>query len=252
MKCENCGYSLKIEYNVCPSCGSANPFAKAHREDMAKYGQAFENTQKAVIDKTKMTAGIMVKIIICAVLLAATILMLVMTAKSYDIEKSRVVRNVRKNIESYREEFNTLEANREYLMISEWYDYNYLHRMDEFKDCLKVFNVCRDYKYLYLYVMDVTYPEYLENSVRKPYDYCKNISSQYTNMKNVMTRQSYDTDASFTKEHVDCMQDCLAEAQVLIKAAFKLTDEQIEEFDNATEAKRIVMLEENWPYEYEE
>ena len=53
MKCKSCGANLEIDTAFCPYCGKANPVAKKHREDMARFEKDYKDTKKAVISSSK-------------------------------------------------------------------------------------------------------------------------------------------------------------------------------------------------------
>ena len=247
MKCDNCGYALQIEYKVCPGCGTPNPFFEEHREDMEKYSREFADTRSAVLDNTRKNAGIMVKLIISLVLITASIIMIILSNKANIGENFRVMR-VQANIPKYRAEYNKIEQSGDYLLLNSWFEKNGLNEVPQFSDCLNVFNVCMFYKYVDSYLMEITYPEYMKNTLRDKENYCESIIESYDEMQRYAEaeRQS----GTNNSEHISCIDSCLEHTKVLIVATFKLNAEQIEKFDEAqTSNERVLILMENWPYE---
>ena len=71
MKCPNCGANIGLEDKFCTYCGSPNPFAKQHQEQMRQYQQQFEKTRAEVEKKANRFAKIAVPMTIFAILLVA-------------------------------------------------------------------------------------------------------------------------------------------------------------------------------------
>ena len=46
MKCPHCGAQIGLEEKYCPFCGLPNEFARKHQEDMDRYEQEFQQTQR--------------------------------------------------------------------------------------------------------------------------------------------------------------------------------------------------------------
>ncbi len=250
MKCKSCGYSLQIEDKICPSCGAENPFFKEHREDMERYSEAFKGTQSAVIDRTRKTTGVLIKLLISLVLLIASIVIILMSGNS-SLREKRQIRKVQAKIESYRAQYEELEKSNDYIALKEWYGVNHINRVPEFSDCLNVYNVCENYEFLAGYLAEISYEDYLENNVKYGFrdseNYCESIVSCYSMMKSYATKE---IEASAKNEgHINCVSACLDQTKVLIQATFKLSDEQMQEFDELSDIQRTTMLMENWPYE---
>lgn len=246
MKCEKCGYSLQIEDSFCPSCGTPNAFAKQHRENMAKYTEAFNETQQAVVERTRKTAGAMMKLSICVIMLFI-IIALVVIKNNPTLKKNARIKKVKANIEYYRDEFTKMEASKDYITLKTWFAYNDLNIVPEFVDCLPVFNVSMYYDYLAAYLCEITYPDYMEYAVRDYENYCESIVESYDQI--ISYSQKEMGDSQYQQGHKECIDACVNQSRVLIQATFKLTDEQMAGFDSMSESQKIVLLEENWPYE---
>lgn len=246
MKCEKCGYSLQIEDEVCPSCGTENAFGRSHREEMERYSQEFQDTQDSVINSTKKTAGVMVRFIIGLVLIILSVIIFILSAGS-GIRESGKIRKVRNNIDQYRNEYVELEKSNDYVLLHKWFVANNLNKVPEFKDCLNVFNVCMYYEYLVSYAAEITYEDYMENTFRDRENYCESIISSYDQM--LYYAQLEENSGNDNAGHTDCINSCIAQARVIIQSVFKLTDEQMDGFDDKYANERIVILMENWPYE---
>lgn len=246
MKCNNCGYSLQIEDEVCPSCGTPNPFYKEHREEMERYSKEFKETQDAVLDKTQKTAGVMTKFIISLLLIVLSFVILVAAGSSGTSDK-RKIRKVRANLEQYRAEYKEVEASGDYIYLDQWFADNYLNKVEEFNDCLNVFNVCMYYKYVAEYVAEVSYPEYMKYAVRDRENYCQSIIESYDQMRHYGEAElNKDT---VDEGHIKCVNDCISQTRVLIQGVFGLSEDQMLKFDDVTATERTGMLLENWPYE---
>ena len=241
MKCDNCGYSLQIEDEICPHCGIANPFYKEHRENMERYSREFKETQDAVLDTTKKTAGVMIKYIISLVLIVVGMILLIFAGRIGNIKKLRVLANP----EKYRAEYNEIEASGDFIYLNEWFADNRLNEIEAFEDCLNVYNVCMYYEFAASYIAEVSYPEYAENSVRDTEEYCESIVESYDQMR-FYAEKEMNKEVS-NSGHRKCINECLDKAEVLIRGVFGLTEEEMLGFDDESESERTLLLMENWP-----
>lgn len=246
IKCSNCGQSLQIEQKFCPNCGTPNPFFNEQREEMEKYDEAYKKTRSAVLDRTQKTAGVLIKTIIALVLIIAGIILFSMSDNTKIIE-SMHIKKVQSNIDKYRAEYNSLEQSEDYVLLKQWFAKNYLNEVPEFKDCLNVFNVCMYYEFAESYLMEITYPKYMENAIRDKENYCDSIIESYDCMLNYRDKEEEATEAD--AGHMQCINSCIDHTRILIQSTFKLDDEQMTSFDDITANERIAILMENWPYE---
>lgn len=246
MKCNNCGYSLQIEYKLCPSCGTPNPYFKEHRENMERYSQAYKETQEAVISRTQKTAGVLVKFAVSLALIVASFIIFAMCGNT-DFSEKKAIKKVQSNLDKYRAEYIEMEKSKDFNVIDDWFAANYLNKVPEFNDCLKVFNVCMYYGYIDAYVMEVSYEDYMENAIRDKEEYCESIVESY-DMMLVYANEEAKVEP-VNEGHMECIEACVAQTKVLIQGVFKLSDEQMASFDDVTKNERIGMLMENWPYE---
>lgn len=242
MKCEKCGTSLKIEYNVCPSCGTPNPFAVGHREDMEKYSKAFEETREAVIEKTGFQFGIMIKIIACLVLVVLSGVAIYVSANVHEISVSRQVNRVKNNINAYRAEAESFEKNRDYIGFDQWYGTNVINKVDELAEYRVVDDACEYYSRIFETVIANTDLEKNETSSWSFSDDCQNIARDLVLLREVVEKNN-------DNAHFQLMQDAYSEAKVLVKSLFRLSDEDYEKIDVENDAQIAVILLESWPYE---
>lgn len=249
MKCESCGAPLKIEYNVCPNCGTPNPFAKGHREDMEKYSKAFDETRSAVIKKTRNTFGIMIKIVISLVLIIASVVCLFMSKGVHTFNVSSKLRHISAHKEEYKREADILEESRDYIGFTKWYELNHIARRDDFREYYDIYIVSSYYSSLVEEVLAISDAENVSivyDTLSGKYD---RIAQSIVKMRNrINDEPKTDVYNSRTPRHMEAMNDAYNEAKLIVKAVFCLSDEDAAKLDTESEAKIAVILEESWPY----
>ncbi len=243
MKCKNCGAPLQIEDLVCKNCGTANPFARTHQEDMLKYEQAFEETKKEVLKETRKTTGIMVKIMLAMALILIGIIIIVVSS-SNAVGRNNNNAKIHRNADKYRSSLEDLERDRDYIGYYQYMSVNGLNTSQDFTDCLNLFNECLYYNYMASYLADISYPDYMENAFRDYENYCESIIDSYSQIMYYYTK-----DDNENSPHYECMTDCVNESKALIRSVFSLDTQDMSDFDNITDNERISILMENWPYE---
>lgn len=249
MKCENCGAALKIEYNMCPNCGTPNPFAKGHRESMEKYSKAFEETRSAVIKKTNNTFGIMIKIIVCFVLIILSVVCLFMSMNVHGFITRSRINNVLLHEKEYKREAERLEEDRDYIGFSSWYDVNYLYRIDEFQEYTDVNQVFKYYSRIAQEVLGISDVENTKIAYADISGSCARIAEDIVYMrKKVKEEPKIDIYGARSEKHLKAMNDAYEEAKIIVSAIFRLNNEDIQKLDTASEAMIAVLLEESWPY----
>ena len=249
MKCENCGAALQIEYNVCPHCGTPNPFAQGHRENMEKYSKAFEETRSAVIKKTHKTFGIMIKLLVCFVLIIMSVACLFISFNVHGFMVRAKTKNIILHQKEYKKEADRMEEERDYIGFSKWYEVNYLYRIDNFQEYSEVKNVFTYYSRIFdevLAVSDVENTSIVYDDISSN---CERIAENLVDMrKRIEMDPKTDIYGARSEKHMAAMMDAYDEAKIIVKAMFKLSDEDTDKIDTASEAMIAVILEESWPY----
>lgn len=242
MKCEYCGANLTIDDEVCSFCGSANPFAVKHRKEMHHFTREFNKTKSAVLRESKYQTKWAVKITLIAIMLAANLLIWFSIGNSYDIEKFLVARKVNAEYFTHKKALDEYETNRDYIALNYYYNSNSLYYSDKFNEYRAVSDVCSQYSSIYRNIMGIVTKEEDEYySYEKQVEY---ISDQLDYLYRASVKGDYDDAEKYTPEHQACMDDAVAQTEMLIQTYFGVSDEDIAGFREMSKARRQIVMEE--------
>ena len=242
MKCEYCGANLTIDDEVCSFCGSANPFAVKHRKEMHHFTREFNKTKSAVLRESKYQTKWAVKITLIAIMLAANLLVWFFIGNSYDIEQFVVSYKVNAQYSTHKKAMDEYEANREYIALSYYYNENQLYFSERFKEYRAVSDVCSQYSSIYRNLMGIVTKESDEYySHEKQVEY---ISDQLDYLYRASVKSTYDDAEKYAPVHQECMDDVVAQVELLIQTYLGVSDEDIAGFREMSKARRQIVMEE--------
>lgn len=69
MKCNSCGGNMGLEDLKCPYCGTPNPFAEKHQEEMRRFEKEFAEAKEEVVTANRKRAGRNTSLILLLVLI---------------------------------------------------------------------------------------------------------------------------------------------------------------------------------------
>lgn len=244
MKCPTCGNNLQMEDESCPYCGSPNPFFQQHQEDMEYYEKQFNSTKEAVEGRSKRFISLTVKVTMIAVLVVLNIVMMFMMDRgSYAIWKSHVKKDIQAHATEYRAAMDQYEKDGRWILLADYYSEKSLDRDENFREYSQTVNAAGDYKMIYNRLMDILSP----NKYNDTAYYAQQLSRHLTDFYRVVNREDYRSDyydSQYTTNHVDAMNRMRMDVETLMKAYAGLTDEDLQNFPDYSEAKRASILEE--------
>ncbi|MCR5733122.1 MAG: zinc ribbon domain-containing protein [Lachnospiraceae bacterium] len=244
MKCEHCGNNLGLEDLVCPYCGTENKMAKQHNTDMKRFSADYASTKQDVISNSRRFNAFTVRITIIAVLVTLIAVMVIALCNSYDIRSARQEKIIAANENKYRDDLDKLIDERDYLGLSYYSRINNIRYSDSLEDLYMIFTVSSVYEsfmhdmyYLFdddSYMDDEEAFERIAESMDRIYSY-RDPNSEYEKNK-------YYTDGRV----YDYIYDLSVHMETLIKGYFNLSDEDIESFDELSNAKKQILLEDGY------
>lgn len=242
MKCKKCGSNLSIDDERCLFCGAENTFAVKHRKEMRHFTKEFHETTAEVLHKSKRLNQWTVKIMLIAVLIAASLGLFIFNDNIYGFERFLNERKINANLEWYKAQLDTLEENRDYIALAcFWEDYE-LSDCDNLDEYEMVVRCCSSFRYVYQYTMDIVTTEetdYYSHEDRAGYA-ADNVNYVYEYSKK---KEYYDED-QYSRRHQACMNDLVEDMEALIQTYYGLSDEEMGSFSELSEAKRQVLMEE--------
>lgn len=127
MKCNNCGGNLGLEDLKCPYCGTPNPFAEKHQEEMRRFEKEFASAREEVVTANRKRAGRNTALILILVLLlldAGAIFFAGISSEiAYDIKEKRVQAQADRHLEN----ITALLEEGDYSSFSAYYSANSIY-----------------------------------------------------------------------------------------------------------------------------
>ncbi len=237
MKCKNCGSNLDIDTAVCPFCGTPNPVAEKHREDMARFEKDYRHTKAEVIGNSKKFNGRTFRVAAIAVTVAFVAISVLLVgfngALSFKLHKTRLKIESKK----YMPEIGTLIEEEEPLALARLaqgkdirFDYT-----PETEGIRYAIFVSQNYSDLFAYVMKLAanrHPSYFDQTavyITDALNYIKRYSEE-----------GYKRDESL-KHFFDAVR---SEAVLLIKTYMNLSEEDAENLLTYSDGKLLLVIEE--------
>ena len=250
LKCRKCGANLEMEMSCCPYCGTENPFAKQHREDMKRFTNDYKKTKAEVIDNSRRFNRRTFRITWIAVTAAAFILVIFLSAFNDKLVYLKDARKETKNTKLYAEDALEYIRNDDYIGFYMFLGNKNIsiYDTDVFDDYGDVRSASLHYYEIYCSVLKAAMPGY----IYKKSD-AENLAYDIT-LAYRARDDAYDTKNSgfVCDEAKNYLDHLVRDMELMLKEYLGLSDEAVETLRNSTEAQRNVMLEEVLYAIYEE
>ncbi len=242
MKCPGCGSNLAMEDERCSFCGAENPFAQKHRREMRRFTREFSETKDEVMHKSRHVNQWTVKITLCAVLVAACLLLVFCMQYSYNFYRLFQERAINSKLDWYTEQLDEMEENREYIKFTTFWDDHDLRVCDNLDEYEMVARCCESFGYVFQYTMRIVLTEDDESTQHeKMAGYAAdNVNYLYHNA----TKQPYADDEQYSTRHQAFMDELVEDMEAFLQVYYGLTDEEVASFRQLSDSKRKVLLEE--------
>jgi len=247
MKCESCGGNLNLEAATCPYCGSINPHAQKHVQNMHHYQGEFQNTQSKVQKVTSNYTGLTVRAVIIAILLVIMVVFIILGTQSYEINSAINHAKAKRNLEKYSAILDEYIAEEDYLgfyAFGEANDIDYYNGPYE-----KYYPIMRaTSQYVHLYDSILAAYSGMQKEYRYEGDvefYIDNIADQLDYFYEALNPENYAYyDGADSEENMAAIAQMEENVKALLQAYCGLTKEDLEGWDTLSRAKRIVLIEE--------
>ena len=168
--------------------------------------------------------------------------MLFLIGNTYEIHQFFRSKEILAEYNIHKKELDTMEENREYFKLANYWNDMDLHYCDEFDEFQAVSQVCSSFQYLYGYTMDILFTE--ESPYFSIEDRLGYVAEQIEYVYKYSQKREYDSEEEYSTQHQACIDDLVADMEAFIQTYYHLTDEEIASFKELSKARRQILLEE--------
>ena len=244
MKCTKCGASVEIENNFCPYCGTENQYFQKHREEMSSIKKDYEEVKDQVLEKHQKIAGFSVKIMIICIFVAVDILLFFLAGSMWDILRNYEKIQAKKRVTEYRQQLELYEEEKDYILLSAFYEENKLYGVEGFEDFEAVYRISSSYSYIYKYIIALGDGDIYFTDQEKIKYICDNLDYLYDYMK----PKEYSDPEQFQGKHQELMEQITYDLKALFITYGGITEEEAEQFPQMSYGKRQIALERGLGY----
>ena len=248
MKCAYCGANLQIEDEKCPHCGRDNPHYIKHRSDMQAYQADYRNTKQEVLENASRLNQRTVRITVIAILVALCAVAAVFCFLGDDIQDAREEKEIARNKAAYEAQIMAYMDAVDPVGLYEYGRRNRLTYSDTFDEYYKVFSVSTYYHYFYEYTMELM-TEGIHEKYETLDDKCESLARYVGSIYEGKEKQTYDKDQYYTADKVAYMNAVAEKTELMLKAYFGLTDEEIREVPTLSRTRLTLLLTEGYQHE---
>lgn len=250
MKCKFCGSNIDIESDVCPHCGMKKSQFQEHRKAMGRYDRAFQNTRDTVVDENRKFSSKAGYITVICILVVAILILLICRAQIYDIYRLSKGADLLREADVHTAKLNELEEAGHYEEFHEYYLENqlyYLDDVDPYSEYSLLYLLSGNYEDAMMHLSALVFPaesdttsakDHLEYFVES-YDYLIKDYHNYAVEQHIV----YD-ERCYSEKHMESMETMVQNLHQFLIVYLGIDENRIEEFENESNAHRVVMLEE--------
>ena len=242
MKCRSCHANLSIEDEKCPYCGTPNPEAIRHRQDMHRFSGEFHQTKSSVLKTSAETAQKYFRIIIICVLSVLVLISFFVLGNSWNITSAIQDAQAIKNYQEYSALLDQYEAEDNALAFTALYENHYLYGVDKYEGYQHYYRAASSYTYVYYEILDYLEeedPEYAPKLLEHIFDY---LDSYYSYLEQEHYDFYMDT-GMYDEVHLQAVDRLTVKLEALLQYAFSLSDEEMESFSQLSSAEKQVLME---------
>lgn len=243
MRCQSCNAHLSIEDEKCPYCGTPNPEAIRHRQEMKLFSGEFARTRSSVLKTTSETAAKSMRFVIICILAILTILSFVFMANSWSVVSMVSDWKANANREKYFEILDKYEKTDDYLSFVAFYDQNSLYGADAYEEYYYLYNVAYNYRNIYDYTLSLMeeepYDGYHENALK----YLCNSVSYFYEYLDSDRYDFYEEAGAYDEVHLQTIERITQKAENLIQLCFSIPEEEMKAFRDFSPAEKQVFIE---------
>lgn len=243
MKCQACNAPLSIEDEKCPYCGTPNPEAIKHRQDMKRFSGEFQRTRSSVLRTASESAQKSMRIVIVCVMIVLLILSFLFLGFSWDIASAVTNWQAAKNSDKYCAMLDQFEEEGDFLSFAAFYDQKSLYGPKEYEQYRHVYTAASNYSSIYGDISTLWEAEHWDGAHENALEYlCDSLDYHYEYLEREPYEWLYETGA-YDQRHLDAVDRITEKIENLLQMTFSMTEEEMVEFKNFSSAGKQVFLE---------
>lgn len=243
MRCKACNARLAIEDEKCPYCGTPNPDAIKHRQDMKHFSSEFHRVRSSVLRTTMENAGKSMRIVILCVMAVLLILSLVFLANSWNIASAVTKWQAAAKTEQYCAMLDHFEEEGDFLSFAALYDQRSLYGPEEFEEYRHVYTAASNYSSIFGYITTLLEEEHWEDAHKNALEFlCEAIDYHYEYLEREPYEWLYETGA-YAEKHLDAVKRITEKIENLLQMTFSITEEEMAAFKEYSSAEKQVFIE---------
>ena len=243
MRCEACNAHLSIEDEKCPYCGTPNPEAIKHRQDMKRFSGEFQKTRSSVLRTARESAGKSMRIVIICIMVVLLILSFLFLGFSWDIASAVTRWQAASNSEKYCAMLDTYEEEGDFLSFVALYDQRSLYGPDIYEEYRHVYTAASNYSSIYGYITTLWEKEHWEDGHEDALEYlCESLDYHYEYIEREPYDFYYETGA-YEQRHLDAVERITKKIESLLQLTFSMTEEEMIQFKEFSSAEKQVFIE---------
>lgn len=243
MRCQSCNAPLSLEDEKCPYCGTPNPDAVKHRQEMKRFSGEFKRTQSSVLRTAGENAQKSMRIIILCIMVILLILSFLFLGFSWNIAYSITKLQAATNSEKYCAMLDQYEEEGDFLSFAALYDQKSLYGADAYEEYRYVYNAASNYTNIFNYITRLLEEEPWEGSHDDALKYlCQSLDYYYE----AAEREPYDyyyEIGAYDQRHLDAVERITEKIENLLQLTFSITEEEMETFREFSPAGKQVFIE---------
>jgi len=242
MRCPHCGGEISLEAAFCSYCGRPNEHAQRHAGEMKAFRADFERSKHGVEHSVRRFTGVSVRVTILALLLVATVLLLLLGGQAWSIRRAWIRAGSERHAEQCMAEMDALLAAEDFLGFSAYCEANYIDPYDNaFEPYAPLERAARTFSYLYADILRAANPPVYYDTERLISTLTDDLQYFYSALDMEQYEYYEGADSKQNRRALAAMEERIA---LLLQSFCGLTAEEAAAMGDMSEARRAITLEE--------
>ena len=243
MRCHSCNAPLSIEDEKCPYCGTPNPEAIRHRQDMHRFSGEFQRTRSSVLKSASEHAGKSMRIVILCIMILLLVLSFLFLGFSWNIASAVTQWQAAANSETYCTLLDEYEEKGDFLSFAALYDQKSLYGAEAYEQYRFVYTAASSYESIFRYITTLLEEEHWEEGHENALEsLCESLDYYYEYIEREPYDFYYETGA-YDERHLDAVSRITEKIENLLQMTFSISEEEMMEFRDFSSAEKQVFIE---------
>lgn len=233
---------MSLEDEKCPHCGQLNSHAQQHIKDMEHYKGEFNRTRWDVYSTVGTYKTTAVRAVIIAVLFIVIVILWIVSSNAYSIYRSIREKDAARNVEKYSAMLDQYIEQENYQAISQFCDEHCINvSLDEYDQYVSVIRVSDAYVLVCRDVMSLMSPSEYRTRER----YIDMLGDELEIFYRHCDLENYSYyEGSDSPKNVEAINRMKENVLIMLQTYCGLTEEECEDFESLSRAKRAALIEE--------